>query len=1186
MSLLKNYLRTLNFFEPKPNSDERESEQQRRWNIIATRIYLLILIIALIIVALISWMDSQTIIVTLEHPTEEQFKTLPIDVQCPCSQVSISYGDFTSIQTIFHPICSSTFISDEWIRTINSGSNATRFKQTDFRKYGSAYFQSLASFCRLSKLNVEQSIISLYLNTFLSPKVLMKTTLDSQTQSAIDQFQRTAPNSFASQLQLIRQTTRDNDLISGLQSNKYLEYSSLTDRFVVSIPLGTSSNPNYPPCNCISSIDCILPSQIVNSFNGLKIDFNEGNILMEIPGFVWSCLPVNGILFSTLECLYNQTCLDELTSYFTTTNQFLAMKEIHNSDFTANSTVKSMIDVLMVEKWTSIISYEKYYAQCAPILCTYLTIQRHSVLFVLTRLIGILSGLTLILGLMIPIIVSFIRRRLYPEPSPRIALFDHLRQLKIKLLKILIELNIFKRYPSNDRQICFQLIKVNYLSIIHNPTVFEYNQLEQIYSDSLSCPCSSISTNYSTFITIEPHYHQLCLSDFVTPQWIKYFFSVNDAEVFFGDYRITALSHFQSLITFCQQAQQTINNSLGIFFQTEYISPHVVSQQILVSEMNVLINDWKLTTLNQFVYTIQLIGTITQGNQLANSGVNFDLVAYADSLNVTIEPKVSSNCSCALSSTCRFVIGIYNYNASSTDLIELYQVPNFFRSCYLVEALLESTLECFYSLRCMKKIDEYISGGTQFNFSALSKTRNSPYEKVESIINKLMVDSWSWNVAFASYYNSCAPASCTFEYVRRNNLFFIVTTITGAFGGLSLGFQLIILIILRVIEKLIEDSSHISMMHFIRRLFSCQDEHQLIRRLHFILVIISLFILYLFSAFKTEIMTVEVKKPLLSDYQDLIRRFPDSVQCSCSQISITYHTFLNITPRFHKVCSSVFVSKTWIEYLYNPGKLSRRYDYTDFLYSATAQFQLLASLCQLSQQAVNESISQLIQSNFINSQLLSPILFNKRIQKVITQFQMAIPRLFLSILSLIRETTGANMIITTFSTSWVLDTSSTTSNNLRINTAPLIYNGCSCSVSAKCVQPSRNMLAGCYPLEALLQTTLKCLYNQECIDSSRTFKAMILSSSNPSRFNINSTIELIMNELMVEQYLSNIYFEDYFTQCAPLSCTYSYIVKSNLIDGMTSLISLYGGLVIICRVLAVLIIKQFRRQTIRINPHY
>ena len=784
---------------------------------------------------------------------------------------------------------------------------------------------------------------------------------------------------------------------------------------------------------------------------------------------------------------------------------------------------------------------------------------------------------------------------------------DRLSQLIIRLKIIVVELNIFKHLPSNDRQIRYQrcatrlyialvacsfgiltfyilLIQKIHHSTILNPTVVQYLELEKTYPNNIFCPCSSISTSYSTFMTIYPHYHQLCSSDLVSKQWFNSLIWHGFTKLYFADYRMNGPSQFRILAAFCQQAEQTISNALRVFLQTQYVSSQVVSPQLFEFQAYSLIEAWRSMTINQSMYINQFVRAMIRGNQLLHSDSDIPLLGDLVSSKMTVKPLILENCSCVLSPLCLTHMSIY-YPVEDTSIpIEIHRIPNFFVGCYFVEGLLASTLECYYNLSCVLELYHYIPYASFLNFSILDESRNQPNETIESIFNRLMVDSWSSNISFISFYNSCAPLSCTVEYRRRNDLFSVTTAITGVFGGLSLGLKFIILFVVRLIEKRIFDFPRLRSMHFIRHLCRCNTEHQMKRRLHFILTALTLYFLYVFSAFHPKLVTVEVKNVPFSVYEDLTERFSDSLYCPCSRISTKYESFLTVVPRFHGICASDFVSEKWIASLYGEREQVNQSDSTDFRQPATAQFQLLASLCHLSQQAVNISLSQVMTSDLTNIQLLSSSLLDERIQMILTQFQRTVSHLFPNILSLIRETTAANMLMTSLGTSWIFTWPPKAGDLFLIPTAPVVYGGCSCSSSSKCITPSRDMLVGCYPLEVILQTSLRCFYDQGCIDSTSTFKAMTMSSLSPSRFNTNSTIESIVDEVMIEEYSSNIDREKYFTKCAPSSCSYSYIDKTNFIEGMTTLISFYGGLFIINQFIAGVIIKLFRRQLLRIAP--
>ncbi|CAF3933979.1 unnamed protein product [Rotaria sp. Silwood1] len=224
MSSLKNYLCNLISFAPAPDSNEREDEQQRLSNIIATRVYLIVLLISLISIGIFLWISPYMTTVTLEYLTKEQLKSLPIGIQCPCSRISISYGEFTSLDPNYHQICSSDFINDRWINAIFTGSNVTYFNIRDFRSFSSAQFQALAAFCHLSKSYVQQSIDTFNQSTFSSLSVLSEYDLQIQTQSIIYQTQQIVPQTFTNQLDLIIRMTTGNKIVSRLLTNYIISY--------------------------------------------------------------------------------------------------------------------------------------------------------------------------------------------------------------------------------------------------------------------------------------------------------------------------------------------------------------------------------------------------------------------------------------------------------------------------------------------------------------------------------------------------------------------------------------------------------------------------------------------------------------------------------------------------------------------------------------------------------------------------------------------------------------------------------------------------------------------------------------------------------------------------------------------------------------------------------------------------
>ena len=430
LAALKTSLLNLNLFAPPVGSGQIETDQQHRWNLIATRIYLVVLSLVLLLVVLVVGLSSETVLITVPHPTKEQIAILPRNSNCPCSKISLAYGQFTEIQVSFHQLCLSDFVSDRWIRAIYSGSNSTYFSVNDFRGFGSAQFQALAGFCRLTNLAVHQSIFSFSSDILISSQVLSEAFFRSQSELAIEQFRSKAPSVFANQLKIVLETIAANRLISALQTNVKMAYASyfFSPEYSIKATALIYQAENGSDCDCAIDLYCRIRAGFDQTFGqASQLEYDN---LEVIPGISAGCLPVSSILVSTLECFYDQTCLNGVISHFPTNERFTAMSVDVPSQFSPDSSVQAIIDRLMVENWTTAISYDKYYAQCAPTTCTYTQSRRHGFLIILTRLISLLSGLILVLGLSIPKLVQFIdewwRRRLAHERSPRITRKEYL----------------------------------------------------------------------------------------------------------------------------------------------------------------------------------------------------------------------------------------------------------------------------------------------------------------------------------------------------------------------------------------------------------------------------------------------------------------------------------------------------------------------------------------------------------------------------------------------------------------------------------------------------------------------------------------------------------------------------------------------------------------------------------------
>ncbi|CAF5044282.1 unnamed protein product, partial [Rotaria sp. Silwood1] len=92
---------------------------------------------------------------------------------------------------------------------------------------------------------------------------------------------------------------------------------------------------------------------------------NDPPPLFQIPGMMAGCIPLDAMRQSTLECLYNQSCINAI-SLQPKISQPKALNA-SLSRFPLNSTIGSIFDEsLFIESWQNRSSFEKYYAACAP----------------------------------------------------------------------------------------------------------------------------------------------------------------------------------------------------------------------------------------------------------------------------------------------------------------------------------------------------------------------------------------------------------------------------------------------------------------------------------------------------------------------------------------------------------------------------------------------------------------------------------------------------------------------------------------------------------------------------------------------------------------------------------------------------------------------------------------------------
>ncbi|CAF1685254.1 unnamed protein product, partial [Adineta ricciae] len=292
-------------------------------------------------------------------------------------------------------------------------------------------------------------------------------------------------------------------------------------------------------------------------------------------------------------------------------------------------------------------------------------------------------------------------------------------------------------------------------------------------------------------------------------------------------------------------------------------------------------------------------------------------------------------------------------------------------------------------------------------------------------------------------------------------------------------------------------------------------------RLYLITFLILLFIIILYTSLEKKIRTETIVLKNLNHYKQLQNLYPNSLTCPCVRIAIEYKQFIQINPVFHPVCSSDFVTQEWFHFLYHTDNEEEQ----RFLFLVSAQFQVLSYLCNLTKETLDNNLMELHSKKLITVNLI----------------KKSTPRRFKRSLDVISGIIHGNFFITFPQTNWKF-TSYNVAEGSPYYTNPLTYknNSCTCGTSSKCTETSKidGLLIGCYPLESLLQSSLKCLYNQTCLTSikelTKNNDSFEILSTNNQLYSIDETVQQIVDRLFVIDWsINQSYYEEYFKQCHP-----------------------------------------------------
>jgi len=411
VSTLLSYLKNLNaFVSGNTANNEYELENER----ISTRIFILLLIFSILIIFIYAAQSSVTHTIDVSNPSYDYFQTLsalyPQTLQCPCTNVAIFHDSFILLEAQLHQLCSSIFITQNWINYI--GSAADIHVSEDFSYISALFFLTLASFCQRANDTITNELQTFNSNQFITATALVENIFNEQINVVIESFQSTTELKYYQAFNLIQFSLQADLLLTGLLSNTVLEYD-----FVESSLFPTSRFYENNTCSCDVTYTCIASLTLQDR----RTNQSNSSLLFTIPGLFKGCYLVEAVRQSSLECFYQASCIAMIELFLQppiSLNKTISpLDSSIESRFNVSSTIDQLISKVMAEKWNKNISHAQYFTQCKVLSCTYSFISKFNIAYIITTLIALVGGLTKVLRLIIPRVVKFIRHRVVPDPT-------------------------------------------------------------------------------------------------------------------------------------------------------------------------------------------------------------------------------------------------------------------------------------------------------------------------------------------------------------------------------------------------------------------------------------------------------------------------------------------------------------------------------------------------------------------------------------------------------------------------------------------------------------------------------------------------------------------------------------------------------------------------------------------------
>jgi hypothetical protein len=147
-------------------------------------------------------------------------------------------------------------------------------------------------------------------------------------------------------------------------------------------------------------------------------------------------------------------------------------------------------------------------------------------------------------------------------------------------------------------------------------------------------------------------------------------------------------------------------------------------------------------------------------------------------------------------------------------------------------------------------------------------------------------------------------------------------------------------------------------------------QEKIATQIYLIVFAVSIIGLVFYATLSLRTVTVTENNPSESEFQWLYPRYSDTIKCPCSRIAIPYSEFIRYDATFHEVCSSQFISQTWIDAVYTANRTFLVPN--DVRITLNIFWQSIRLLCTLTQKKVMEVLNDFNSTLLLSSQTQPP----------------------------------------------------------------------------------------------------------------------------------------------------------------------------------------------------------------------